>query len=186
MKKTKETPNVRTVSSLLALLAVHYRDGNCNVECRVLYLGGPECAKITLQKSGSRGHSPTTPSITWCLPLVDILEHAKTSSTNVQFNVTIVIIIFVIYVIHTRILLASSYAYIYTYIYVCIHIIKIESNCTISVCRCCRSLATSAFNTYIKMHFCMLVSTDYASFRSYSDRSDSMHERGMVDCQFAW
>lgn len=113
MKKTKETPNVRTVSSLLALLAVHYRDGNCNVECRVLYLGGPECAKITLQKSGSRGHSPTTPSITWCLPLVDTLEHAKTSSTNVQFNVTIVIIIFVIYVMHTRILLARSYTYIY-------------------------------------------------------------------------
>lgn len=111
----------RTVSSLLALLAVHYRDGNCNVECRVLYLGGPECAKITLQKSGSRGHSPTTPSITWCLPLVDTLEHAKTSSTNVQFNVTIVIIIFVIYVIHTRILLASSYTYIHIYVYLCLH-----------------------------------------------------------------
>lgn len=85
MKKTKETPNVEETASFLpprALLAVRYRDGNCNVECRVLYLGGPECAKITLQKSGSRGHSPTTPSITWCLPLVDTLEHAKTQIFN--------------------------------------------------------------------------------------------------------
>lgn len=47
------------------IVAVHCRrDGNqrCNAEWRVLYIGGPECAKITLQKSGSRGHSLSMPS----------------------------------------------------------------------------------------------------------------------------
>ncbi|KAI4489667.1 hypothetical protein M0804_003849 [Polistes exclamans] len=47
------------------IVVVHCRrDGNrrCNAEWRVLYIGGPECAKITLQKSGSRGHSLSMPS----------------------------------------------------------------------------------------------------------------------------
>lgn len=164
-----------SLSPRFSFLAVRCRrDGNwrCNVECRVLYIGGPECAKITLQKSGSRGHSPTTPSITRCL----VYPRARQSAFNRRrpdrrrrrrrrrHRLSL---------IHTAECCVRAFLHPY--------IVKAESNSVLSLSANAVVPLPLVQRSKDTLRWSLTLTVQVL----YSGRSDS-RKRGTFDCRFAW
>lgn len=174
-EEDEKRQNAKTPSPRFSFLAVRCRrDGNwrCNVECRVLYIGGPECAKITLQKSGSRGHSPTTPSITRCL----VYPRARQSAFNRRrpdrrrrrrrrrHRLSL---------IHTAECCVRAFLHPY--------IVKAESNSVLSLSANAVVPLPLVQRSKDTLRWSLTLTVQVL----YSGRSDS-RKRGTFDCRFAW